>query len=127
MNKKMILGVALLGAAAVFTFKDKIFGGSNTGTGNANTGISTGNNTNTGSNSNAGVSASPYEGKVVRSPGNDEGWYLVKDGVKIVYRSIEAYKADGSRPIVDISIDELRNIPSNASVYVNEYGKIVNW
>ncbi|MEE1897073.1 hypothetical protein V1389_01920 [Flavobacterium rakeshii] len=125
MNKKVLIGGTILAAGvALILFKDKLFGTNQVSTGSGNSYAG-------GSNSDTGaaqlITGSPYEDMVVRSPGNDNGWYRVVNGQRVVYLSDKGYNADGSRPIVDLPIDELKQIPANTQQYINDSGQITRW
>jgi len=129
MNKKIILGVVLLGAGAAYMFKDKLFG--NNAASLPSSGNKGGNTNNGGANTDTGmpqvITGNPYEGMVVRSPGNDEGWYRVLNGKRVVYQSIDGYTNDGSRVIVDLPLNEFNQIPKDTLQYIASSGKLTRW
>ncbi|MXN90140.1 hypothetical protein GR160_02790 [Flavobacterium sp. Sd200] len=107
-KKKIILGVAVLGAAA-FIFKDKLFPSSSTTAGKS------------------GGSNSPYEGMIIQEEGS-QGWGKVFNGEYIPYWTDTAWQADtgGILPTV-ISAAEFAKIPkaSEKGIDLNATGVAV--
>ena len=113
MNKKVLFGIALL-AVGAYMYKDQLFGGSTTKTGN--TPLLPG-----------GGSGHPYEGMVLSSSSPNEygGWDKIINGKRVVYQSTVAWQKDGSIPLTIVSTAELLAIPdSGMAIFDNgEYKK----